>query len=162
MQIKLFTIPISDSGQALEEMNRFLRGNKVLETVQHFYQNDRSAIWCFCIKYLETNSVNAFVKKDKVDYKQLLAPIEFDKFSLLRECRKEIAKLEGVPAYAVFTDEELSCIAKLSEITVSGLIKVKGIGQKKSDRFGERMIALYNQKGEHETSGEPDTPDSRS
>ena len=162
MQIKLFTIPISDSGQALEEMNSFLRGNKVLEIVQHFYQNERSAIWCFCIKYLETKSDNAFVKKEKVDYKQILNQIEFNKFSLLRECRKEIAKQEGIPAYAVFTDEELSGIAKLSEITVSGLIKVKGIGQKKSERYGERMIELYNQKGEHETSREPDTADSRS
>jgi len=31
MQIKLFTIPITDSGAFLEEMNRFLRANKVLE-----------------------------------------------------------------------------------------------------------------------------------
>lgn len=31
MQIKLFTIPIGDSGAALDEMNRFLKGNKILE-----------------------------------------------------------------------------------------------------------------------------------
>jgi len=30
MQIKLFTIPIGDSGAALDEMNCFLKGNKIL------------------------------------------------------------------------------------------------------------------------------------
>jgi hypothetical protein len=31
MQIKLFTIPITDSGASVEEMNRFLCANKILE-----------------------------------------------------------------------------------------------------------------------------------
>jgi hypothetical protein len=31
MQIKIFTIPVGDSGGALQEMNAFLRGNKILE-----------------------------------------------------------------------------------------------------------------------------------
>lgn len=35
MQIKLFTIPVGDSGSAVAEMNAFLRGNKILE-VEHF------------------------------------------------------------------------------------------------------------------------------
>jgi len=36
MQIKLFTISIGDSRTALKEMNRFLKGNKILE-VQNQY-----------------------------------------------------------------------------------------------------------------------------
>ena len=31
MQIKLFTIPVGDSGAELVEMNRFLKSNKILE-----------------------------------------------------------------------------------------------------------------------------------
>jgi hypothetical protein len=35
MQFKIFTIPVADDGSATEEMNRFLRGHKVLE-VEHW------------------------------------------------------------------------------------------------------------------------------
>ena len=45
MQIKLFTIPIGDSGGALQEMNAFLRGNKILEVENHFVGNDNGAYW---------------------------------------------------------------------------------------------------------------------
>jgi hypothetical protein len=31
MQIKLFTIPVSDTGTFSEELNRFLRSHKILE-----------------------------------------------------------------------------------------------------------------------------------
>jgi hypothetical protein len=31
MQFQLFTVPITDDGSALEELNRFLRGHKILE-----------------------------------------------------------------------------------------------------------------------------------
>ncbi|MCP5002826.1 MAG: hypothetical protein GY941_02600 [Planctomycetes bacterium] len=35
MQIKLFTIPVGDSGSALDEMNHFLKGNRILEVENH-------------------------------------------------------------------------------------------------------------------------------
>jgi hypothetical protein len=31
MQFKIFTVPIGDNGSALQEMNAFLRGNKIIE-----------------------------------------------------------------------------------------------------------------------------------
>ncbi len=46
MQIKLFTIPIGDSGTALEDMNRFLRGNKILEVQNQLISNENGAYWC--------------------------------------------------------------------------------------------------------------------
>jgi hypothetical protein len=45
MQLKLFTIPIGDSGGALQDMNAFLRGNKILEVENHFVGNDNGAYW---------------------------------------------------------------------------------------------------------------------
>ncbi len=42
-------------------------------------------------------------------------------------------------AYAVFTDEELSNIAKLDEITAPNMLKIKGIGEKKVEKYGQRF-----------------------
>jgi superfamily II DNA helicase RecQ len=67
-------------------------------------------------------------------------------FSRLREIRKALATDDGVPAYAIFTDEELAGISRLPELTESGMKTVPGIGEKKVARYGTLMIDHY-QKG---------------
>ena len=84
MQIKLFIIPITDTGVMLEDMNKFLRANKILETETHLVQNERGASWCFCVKYIEQSNLNTFsVSKEKIDYRQILDETTFAKFSKL-------------------------------------------------------------------------------
>lgn len=141
MQIKLFTIPIGDSGTALEEMNRFLRGNKILEVENQLISNENGAYWCFCVRYIEKTSYPAGSEQaKKVDYKQILDEATFQKFSKLREIRKKVAAEEGLPAFAVFTDEELAGLAKLDSITEKTMLSVKGIGDKKVERFAKHFI----------------------
>lgn len=144
MQIKLFTIPISDNGSFLEELNRFLRGNKVLEVEKQLVNNQNGASWCFCVSYIDAPYQNATTsKKQKIDYMNVLDEPTFKVFSKLREQRKKIATEDGIPAFAVFTDEELANIAQLPEMKVEKLIGIKGIGDKKTSRFGKRIIEMY-------------------
>jgi superfamily II DNA helicase RecQ len=140
MQIKLFTIPIGDSGRALDEMNKFLRTNKILEVHDQLVSNRNGACWCFCVRYIEraSNPVNG--NKIKVDYRKVLDDETFKKFSRLREIRKRVAADEGIPAFAVFTDEELADLAKQDTITEKGMLSVKGIGDKKVERFSRHFI----------------------
>ena len=122
-------------------MNRFLRGNKILEVENQLVSNESGAYWCFCVKYIEKTSRPAsYEKAKKVDYKQVLDEATFKKFSRLREIRKKVAADEGVPAYAVFTDEELAGLAKLDTITNKTMLSVKGIGDKKVERFAKHFI----------------------
>jgi len=150
MQIRIFNIPITDSGENIAEMNRFLAVQKVLEVEQRFFQNEKGAYWSFCVRYLISNkgSFQQQTTKQKVDYKEILNEKEFAIFSKLRECRKAIAANDAVPAYAVFTDEELAGIARLSSIEVSKLISVSGIGDKKVEKYGSHLIELFKQKND--------------
>ena len=157
MQIRLFNIPITDTGELLNEMNCFLAGNKVLEVEQRFFNNEKGAYWCFCIRYLNNTGAASFNKsasnnKEKTDYKLVLSEQEFFVFSKLRECRKIIAAADAVPAYAVFTDEELAGIARLPLLEVPKLISVKGIGDKKVAKYGAQIVELFksalNEKAE--------------
>lgn len=150
MQIKLFTIPIGDNGGALEEMNRFLRGNKILEVQNQLISNENGASWCFCVRYIERAFVPTEEHKSKVDYKQALDEATFQKFAQLREIRKKVAAEEGVPAFAVFTDEELARLAKLEKITPQTMLSVKGIGDKKVERFAKYFTSSAK---ENEKSG---------
>ena len=72
-----------------------------------------------------------------MDYKTVLDENTFLKFSILREIRKKIALDEGIPAFAIFTDEELAGLAKLPEITPKSMGSIKGIGEKKIEKYAK-------------------------
>lgn len=146
MQIKLFTVSIADNGVQAEELNAFLRSNKVLEVENQLVHNEKGAYWCFCVKYIESaDGVAAGVARplkypEKTDYKNVLDEETFKKFARYREIRKSIAQDEGLPAFAVFTDHELSELAKLDVLTVGTMAGIKGIGEKKIQKFGLRLM----------------------
>lgn len=156
MQIKIFTIPITDNGFALEELNKFLRSHKVIECIQQLVSNQNGASWCFCVKYIEgqTTTIN-YNQHRKKDYKNELDEATFAKFSALREVRKNIAAEDKIPAYAICTDEELSAMAALPEINKSNLLAVKGFGEKKMEKFGVRIIERWKEREKDEPSGQP-------
>ncbi len=145
MQIKIFTIPIPGGEQMNDEMNVFLRSKKVLQVESEFVSNAQGAFWCFCIKYLgDAMPIN----RGKVDYRLVLDDESFKRFSRMRETRKQLAKDDGVPAYAIFTDEELAGLAKIEVLTPTTLRSVKGIGEKKVEKYGAHFLT----KKDHEKS----------
>lgn len=156
MQIQIFTIPVFDKQEALEEMNRFLRGRKVISVEQEFFSSGIQAYWSFSVNYIESVSKESFPsknRKEKVDYKTVLDEATFKIFSNLRVCRKEIAIKTAKPAYAIFTDAELAKIAKLEELAVQKLLTIKGIGKNKVEKFGQQMLDMYHTNLKNETSG---------
>ncbi|MCB9267772.1 MAG: HRDC domain-containing protein [Lewinellaceae bacterium] len=147
MQIKIFNIPILGGEQLNEEMNRFLRSKKILQVQNHVVNSEQGAFWCFCIKYLDEYSAGE--KKEKVDYRELLDEPSFSRFSEMRKIRKQVAEEEAIPAYAVFTNEELAELAKIEGLTEARMKSVKGIGQKKVEKYGHHFLPkpLQDEKG---------------
>ncbi|MDR0543214.1 MAG: HRDC domain-containing protein [Dysgonamonadaceae bacterium] len=157
MQYKIFTIPTTDDGGALEEMNRFLRGHKILESEQQLISSKTGSQWHFCVKYLaNAQGENKSQPQSKADYKEILDADTFAIFNILRELRKKIADEDGLPVYAVFTNEELAAIAALENITPENIRSIKGIGEKKNKRFGQRLVEYLNINSQkNETQGVP-------
>ncbi len=145
MQIKVFNIQIPGGESMNEEMNVFLRSKRIIEVEDHIVQNGPCSFWSFSIKYLEDVTISER-DKPKVDYRQTLDAETFKRFSALREIRKQVAKDDAVPAYAVFTDEELSEVAKLYPLTAEGMKQIKGIGEKKIEKYGH--FFLQKQEGD--------------
>lgn len=140
-------VPAVDTGTFTEELNQFLRSHKILEVVQNIVNNGHGASWCFCVKYVESTAGIAS-RAGKVDYKEVLDAATFKVFSRLREIRKAIATEDGVPVYSVFVDEELAELAKMPEITPKTMLGVKGIGDKKVEKYAERLIKQLQQSDE--------------
>jgi hypothetical protein len=118
MQIQIFTIPVISSTEQIEALNKFLRSHTIIDIDKQLISSEQNSYWTFCVRYLAGNYPVAANQTEKVDYKEILAPDVFSRFSLLRGCRKEIAEKNGVPVYVVFTNQELSAIAGLPDISV--------------------------------------------
>lgn len=98
----------------------------------------QGAFWCFLVKYAEDTPASP--EKPKVDYKSLLGEAAYKRFSKMRDIRRQLAAEEGVPAYAIFTDEELAGMAKVESLTMVELAKIRGIGEKKIEKYGSKFI----------------------
>ena len=144
MQYRIFTINAENA--SCEEMNTFLRGRKIVEVEKHFYTMQTSAFWTFCVSYIdEILNSSAQPKKEKIDYKNVLDDKAFEKFIALREMRKDIAQKEGVPIYAVFTNEEIANIAKLDNLSLNALQSINGIGEKRVEKYGKVVIETLSE-----------------
>ena len=60
----------------------------------------------------------------------------------LRDWRREQARVQGVPAYVVFSDRTLEALASLRPTTSEALLGVPGIGPAKLEAYGEDLIEL--------------------
>jgi DNA helicase-2/ATP-dependent DNA helicase PcrA len=69
-------------------------------------------------------------------------PVDPELFEALRTWRLEQARELGQPAFCVFTDATLEAIAAVRPTSPRELVKVKGIGQSKLDKYGEAVLAI--------------------
>lgn len=135
-QISTFFVPLSDDGAAQNEVNAFLRGHRVLQVEKAFAGNG----WAFCVEWMEGAAVMGRSPYQKrIDYREKLAPEEFDRFARLRERRKAIAMEDGVPPYMVINDAQMAEAVKDGEPTLEGLKKIEGFGAARLAKYGERL-----------------------
>jgi superfamily II DNA helicase RecQ len=136
MQVSIFNVPAGDA-LALEEMNRFLRGHRILTLDRQW----TGAGWSFCATWQPPAGTSTSESAAKVDYKAVLDAPTFALFSRLREIRKALAEKENLPPYAVFTNEQLAAIAKGRCATPADLGKIDGIGAARIEKYGKAVLA---------------------
>ena len=150
MQIKIFDILASAPEQDIEIVNKFIRAHKVVDIDRQFYvSSDNIGHWSLCLTYLlpapHPQQDGKFDKREKVDYKSVLSPDDFDKFTKLRIIRKKLADDDAIPAYAVFTDWELAQIAQLPAIETNLLKQITGIGDKRMAKYGNLICEKFKE-----------------
>ena len=62
-------------------------------------------------------------------------------FGRLRALRAKLARMQGVPAYVVFTDKTLREMALVRPGTMKELQSVSGVGAAKAERYGKQFLA---------------------
>jgi superfamily II DNA helicase RecQ len=66
----------------------------------------------------------------------------FAVYAQLRELRKSLSEQEGVPAYALFTNEQLAEMVRRNILTQSELAKIDGVGKAKLEKYGSHFVTL--------------------
>jgi superfamily II DNA helicase RecQ len=147
MQIRIFTIPILGGERLTDEMNVFLRSKRILQVKEHLVSTEsEGTFWCFAVRYVDDVEAAERERGPKPDYRELLDDAAFQRFSAMRQIRKKVAQDDAVPPYAVFTDHELSELAKIESLTMEAMKNIKGVGEKKIEKYGQ--FFLNPSKGE--------------
>ena len=76
-----------------------------------------------------------------VDYKQVLSETDFELFAALRSLRKQQAQAEGVPVYAVFSNEQLAAIVTQQVDSLAALAHIDDIGPARLDKYGTAVLS---------------------
>lgn len=67
-----------------------------------------------------------------------------DLFNILKNWRKDRAFKEGVKPYIIFSDATLIQIANILPKSKEELLSIRGMGDKKYDKFGEEILMILN------------------
>ena len=155
MKYRFFTVPVHDSAEEQLALNQFCAQHRIATLEKEFVANADNSFWSFCISYLEGADSAVKPRKGKVDYKEVLSERDFTVYVKLRDLRKTKADQEGVPAYALFTNEQLATMVQQRATTLSALGEIEGIGQSRLEKYGQYFIDLLKEslEGEQRVSG---------
>lgn len=71
--------------------------------------------------------------------------VDRDLFEKLRGLRTELATASSVPAFVIFSDATLRELARCRPVSTENLLDIHGIGQRKADDYGERVMDLIQE-----------------
>ena len=141
LQYASFLLPLHADSAEQDALNRFIRGHRIVQIRKELVAIEGFSQWAILIEYLEGQEKSTSESiKSKVDYKEILSTGDFSLFSKLREVRKKLAEENGLPVYAVCTNEQLAEIAKRKPKNLTECMQIEGIGQGKADKYVPALL----------------------
>jgi superfamily II DNA helicase RecQ len=84
-------------------------------------------------------------------------------FNTLRDWRAERCKKDGVPPYVICTNQQLAAVVAQRPQSLTGLMRIEGIGKAKAEKYGQEMLAILSAREEPPEPGsqsnEPEASD---
>ena len=149
MKYKFFIVPVLHAENAEWELNNFCSSHRIASVEKHFIEKGDKSCWALCISFLEPTGTKLSDKKSNIDYRDVLNEKDFTVFARLRELRKRLAEEEGLPAYALFTNEQLAQIVQNKINTLSGLKTIKGIGNARIEKYGAQFLSTLQNNAQN-------------
>jgi superfamily II DNA helicase RecQ len=155
-QFRTFFISPFGEETVCDELNHFLKANRIINVDKKLIDSERGTGWLFLVEYAVASGNRAsssFNSGPKVDYREILSESEFALFDALRRLRKEIADKQGMPVYTVFSNEQLAAIARKPPKNLKDLGAIPGVGEAKLKQYGEPVLVLLKAKAQETETG---------
>ena len=148
MKIRIFTVAACDGD--VTELNSFLAANRIARVEHQFVSDGGNSFWTFCVTCADGSAASGSTSggrlgKKRVDYREVLSESDFAIFAKLRTLRKTLADQEGVPAYALFTNEQLAELVTRNVQSKTALGEVPGVGDGKVEKYAEAFLTALKQ-----------------
>ena len=146
MPLRFFHIPSREPGPAQGELLSFLSQHRIVTIDRRFVEDAQNSFWALCVDYLETEMRGGPLHgapgraERKIDYKEVLSAEQFLKFAQLRELRKKLAERDGIPVYAVFSNEQLAAMVQRGVTSRAALREIEGVGEAKVERYADVFL----------------------
>ena len=148
MEMEFFHIPAREPAAAEEELRRFLAGKRVATVDRQFVADGPNSFWAVCVVCVSGAALSKGRSRGRIDYREVLGEKEFAVFAKLRSLRKELADKEGVPAYALFTNEQLAAMVTGRVTSAAGMAGIDGVSDGKVGKYGKAFLEVLNQEAQ--------------
>ena len=126
-----------------EALGRWQADKDVIEVREHFFVHEGAPRWALMLSYRDGDGEQRG-RREARDWRQEVAEVDRPLYDALRKWRTERAESDGVPAYVLLKNRELAEICRRRPATVAELREVRGIGEAKSAKLGEEVLAVVS------------------
>lgn len=138
-----FGIMKENSSREIEKMIDSMIGDKYIneapDGILSWGSAARGVIYSGMRVTMKTQSSNS-IRKQIADEKQIGANANPELLNRLRELRRKVAELNGVPAFVIFSDATLRDMAEKMPTNEAQFGKVYGVGRVKTEKFGRKFM----------------------
>jgi superfamily II DNA helicase RecQ len=143
MKMRFAAVPVQYGETAEAELNQFVVSHRIVSVERQFVADGARSLWAVCVVYVDGGVHGEDVpSKGKVDYRERMNPEDFAVFAKLRALRKELAEKEGVPPYAIFTNEHLEAMVVRRIRNVAELSALEGVGPGRTGKYADAFLAM--------------------
>ena len=150
MKYQFFKIFAQAPELGQDALNAFCAQHRIVSLEKQFVTHGMESFWSICVTcaegYAAEPSVGNFtVKRDRIDYKEVLGEQDFAVYAELRNLRKSLAEQENIPAYALFTNEQLAAMVTQRIQTLAAMGTLDGVGKARLDKYGGLFLKLLQE-----------------
>jgi superfamily II DNA helicase RecQ len=127
----------------------------VVNVEKAFVANGDRSFWSVCVTWMDGAGEKGSRPKSRVDYKEVLNEKDFAIYVKLRTLRKTIAEKEGLPLYALFSNEQLAAMVQKKIATRTALGAVDGVGKARLEKYAEPFLGVLRSEFAASPSGSP-------
>lgn len=147
MKLRFFSVDALEPDEDQSVVDDFCTRHRLISIDKRFVERGDYCYWSVCVTYLEPSSApvkpaKAVDKKGRIDYREALPPEDFDRYSRLRDLRRELAEAEGAPVYTVFSNAQLAKMVTERVNTAAALAGIDGVGDAKLQKYGAQFLQL--------------------